>query len=123
MPAILIIDDDADFSAIAHAHFTKLGYKVEMARDGKAGLSLAAVMKPDILLLDILMPQMNGIEVLRELQAGDETSDIPVVIVSGKYVDQGMIDLFMQESNFRAFVGKPVALDTLQKKVETFIRK
>ncbi len=123
MPAILIIDDDADFSAIARAHFTKLGYKVELAKDGKAGLSLAAVMKPDLILLDIMMPEMNGIEVLRELQAGDDTSDSPVIIVSGKYVDQGMIDLFIQERNFRAFVGKPVALDTLQKKVETFIRK
>lgn len=123
MPAILIVDDDADFSAIAHAHFTKLGYKVEIARDGKAGLSLAAVMKPDILLLDIMMPEMNGIEVLRELQAGDETSEIPVVIISGKYIDRGMTDLFNQERNFRDLIAKPVALSTLQQKVEALLGK
>lgn len=123
MPAILMIDDDKDFSGLASAHFTGLGYAVTLTYDGKDGLAKAAALKPDIIFLDIMMPGLNGIEVLRELQAGDETSDIPVIILSGKYFDPAMSDLFTQERNFKAFLGKPVALATLQQKVETLLKK
>lgn len=123
MSTILVIDDDADFSAIAAAHFVKLGYRVELAQNGKDGLAKAALLKPDVICLDIRMPGLNGMEVLRELQAGDETSGAPVIIMSGKYIDNGMLDVFAQEKNFRAFLAKPVALDLLQKKVEGLLRK
>ena len=118
-----MIDDDKDFSGLAAAHFTGLGYTVTPAYDGRDGLAKAAALKPDIIFLDIMMPGLNGIEVLRELQAGDETSEIPVVIISGKYFDPAMSDLFTQERNFKAFLGKPVALSALQQKVETLLKK
>ncbi|OGR80918.1 MAG: hypothetical protein A2X32_00685 [Elusimicrobia bacterium GWC2_64_44] len=123
MPTLLIIDDDADFTTIEAAHFTKQGYRVEVAMNGKDGLAKAAAVKPDIILLDIMMPGMNGIEVLRELEAGEETTDVPVVVMSGKYFDQGMINLFSQEGNCRAFVAKPVVLEQLQRKVEELLGK
>lgn len=123
MPAILMIDDDADFSGLVSVHFTKLGYTVILAPDGKDGLAKAAAARPDIIFLDIKMPEMNGIEVLRELQAADDTSGIPVIVMSGKYFDQGMTELFSQESNFKAFMDKPVALEQLQQKVEALLKK
>lgn len=123
MPAILMIDDDKDFSGLASAHFTGLGYAVTPAYEGKDGLAKASALKPDIIFLDIMMPDINGIEVLRELQAGDETSDIPVIIISGKYCDPAMSDLFTQERNFKAFLGKPVALAALQQKVEALLKR
>lgn len=123
MATILMIDDDSDFSVLVSTYFTKLGYTVALSNNGNEGLVKAAAAKPDIILLDIMMPDMNGIVVLRELQAGDETSEIPVLIVSGKFVDQGMSDLFSQERNFRAFIQKPVALANLQQKVAEFINK
>ncbi|HCC47761.1 MAG TPA: hypothetical protein DEQ38_06545 [Elusimicrobia bacterium] len=123
MANILLIDDDRDFSALAAAHFSRLGYTVTLSYDGKDGLAKACLIKPEVILLDIMMPGMNGIEVLRELQAADDAAEIPVVIISGKYVDQGMIDLFSQERNFRAFLGKPVALAALQQKVEALLKK
>ena len=123
MPAILMIDDDADFSALASAHFIKLGYTVALAGNGKDGLSKAAAFKPDIIFLDIMMPGMNGVEVLRELQGMDETADVPVIVMSGKYFDEGMFDIFRQERNFREFVAKPVAFSQLQQKVEALLKK
>lgn len=123
MATILMIDDDAEFSGLASSCFTKLGHTVVLAPSGKEGLLKAAAVKPDIIFLDIMMPEMNGIEVLRELQAVDEASEVPVIVISGKYIDNGMIDLFRQERNFRAFVGKPVAFDNLQKKVEALLKK
>lgn len=123
MPAILMIDDDTEFSGLASVHFTGLGYKMTLSSDGRDGLQKAAALKPDIIFLDIMMPDVNGIEVLRELQAGDETSDIPVLIMSGKYFDKGMNDIFTQERNFRGFLGKPVSLAQLQQKVEALLKK
>lgn len=123
MPTILMIDDDKDFSGLASAHFNGLGYTMVLSHDGKDGLAKAGVVKPDLIFLDIAMPGMNGLEVLRELQAAEETSDIPVIIISGKYCDPGMSELFRQERNFRAFLGKPVALAALQQKVEAVLKK
>ncbi|HNW43654.1 MAG TPA: response regulator [Elusimicrobiales bacterium] len=124
MSTILMIDDDKDFGGLVAAHFSGQGYTVVLAQSGAEGLAKAAsVPKPEIIFLDIKMPDMNGIEVLRELEAGDETSEIPVLIVSGKYFDQGMQDLFSQERNFRAFLSKPVALSILQQKAEALLKK
>ena len=123
MSTILMIDDDKDFSGLVRAHFSALGYAVELTEDGAAGLARAAAVRPDVIFLDIMIPGMNGIEVLRELQAGDETSDIPVLIVSGKYFDQGMNDLFSQERNFKGFLAKPVALAALQQRTEALLKK
>lgn len=123
MAAILMIDDDTDFSGLVSAHFTGLGHAVTLAPNGADGLKKAAAVRPDIIFLDISMPDMNGIEVLRELRAGDETSDIPVLIISSKFFDAGMNDIFSQERNFKAFLSKPVALTALQQKMETVLKK
>jgi len=123
MAAILMIDDDKDFCGLASAHFSGAGHTIVLTHNGADGLKKAAAIKPDVIFLDITMPDMNGIEVLRELRAGDETSDIPVIVVSGKFVDQGMYDLFSQERNFKAFIAKPVAMPTLQQKMEDLLRK
>lgn len=123
MATILMIDDDADFSALASTHFIKLGYTVALASNGKDGLLKAGSFKPDIIFLDIMMPGMNGVEVLRELQAMDEAADVPVIVMSGKYFDEGMFDIFRQERNFREFIAKPVAFSQLQQKVEALLKK
>ena len=120
---ILMIDDDADFSGIASAHFTRLGYTMALAQDGKEGLAKASALRPDIIVLDMMMPDMNGIEVLHELQATEETADVPVIVISGKYFDDGMNAIFAQERNFRAFISKPVSLSQLQEKVEALLKK
>ncbi|MDA8130102.1 MAG: response regulator [Elusimicrobia bacterium] len=123
MPTILMMDDDKDFSSLVHANFTGQGYNVVLAHSGREGLAKAAAAKPDIIFLDIMMPDMNGIEVLRELQAADETSDIPVIIMSGKYVDRGMTELFAQERNFKDFMPKPVSFANLQRRVKELLKK
>ncbi len=123
MPKILLIDDDKDFNALVSGYFSKLGYGVSLAENGRDGLAQAAAARPDIIFLDIMMPELNGIEVLRELQSGDGTGDIPVLIVSGRYIDQGMLQLFSQERNFRAFLSKPVALDVLRQRTEEALGK
>ena len=67
MPRILIIEDDPFLSDIYLTKFRKVGFEVDMARDGQEGLAMAQEKKPDIILLDIVMPHMDGFEVLRKI--------------------------------------------------------
>jgi CheY-like chemotaxis protein len=123
MPDILMIDDDAEFSDLVSKHFTGLGYIMTLAGNGTEGLAKAKSIKPDIIFLDVMMPDMNGIEVLRELHADDDTSEIPVIVMTAKFFDTSATELFTQERNCKAFLSKPVALSYLQQKAETLLKK
>jgi len=79
---ILIIEDDAFLSNIYKTKFEMEGFKVSTADNGEAGLADSKKKKPDIILLDILMPKMDGFTVLEELKKADETKDIPVILLT-----------------------------------------
>lgn len=118
MNLMLIIDDNVEFRTMVSDYFTDLGFTVEIANDGREGLAKARTIRPDIILCDVMMPDMGGIEVIRGLQAEDETRGIPVLVITGTFFDKNMSELFRQESNCREFMSKTVELSYLQKKVE-----
>lgn len=118
MKQMLIIDDNVEFRTMVSDYFTDLGYKVDIAGDGKEGLAKAKALKPAVILCDVMMPDMGGIEVVRGLQTDDDTRAIPVVIITGSFFDKNMSELFRQETNCREFMSKTVELSFLQKKVE-----
>lgn len=118
MNLMLIIDDNVEFRTMVSDYFTDLGFTVEIANDGREGLVKARAIRPDIILCDVMMPDMGGIEVIRGLQAEDETRGIPVLVITGTFFDKHMSELFRQESNCREFMSKTVELSYLQKKVE-----
>ena len=70
-----------------------------------------------------MMPDVGGIEVLRELQTDDETRNIPVLVITGTYFDKSMSELFRQESNCYEFMSKTAEMSYLRKKVEEIIAK
>ncbi len=78
---ILVIDDTPENLHLLAAMLTKQGYKVRSVTKGAAGLRGATAAPPDLILLDINMPEMNGYEVCQSLKAGDRTSDIPVIFI------------------------------------------
>lgn len=82
MTKIAIIEDDQSISQMYRFKFENEGYQVETAANGKLGLELAKSMKPDIILLDLMMPEMNGDEVLAKLRATSWGKDIKVVILT-----------------------------------------
>src|SRR5690348_3169426 len=85
MPArIAIIEDDQAISQMYRFKFEAENYEVETAENGKLGLELAEKMRPDIILLDLMMPEMNGEEMLAELRATDWGKDTKVVILTNK---------------------------------------
>lgn len=79
---VLIIEDD---SFLLQMYATKLemeGFEVQSALEGARGLTLAQKIKPDVILLDLLMPKVDGFEVLEKLKSGVATKDIPVIVLS-----------------------------------------
>lgn len=95
MAKILLIDDDALLIRMYQKKMKNDGYDVATAKNGEEGLTKASEFKPDLILLDIMMPKMNGFEVLKKLKADEDTEKIPVVILSNvggseEDVDKGL---------------------------------
>lgn len=79
---IAIIEDDAAISGMYNAKLTASGYEVKVAENGEIGLKLIAEFRPDIVLLDLMMPVMNGLEVLQKLKDEPEFTRAKIVILS-----------------------------------------
>lgn len=79
---VCLIDDDANIRDIYQRKFLQSGFDIVSAKDGEEGLRAIALNHPDIILLDLQMPVMGGMEVLRELKKDEELVKIPVVILS-----------------------------------------
>jgi len=82
MAKIAIIEDDLAIAQMYRLKFEAEGYKVEIAENGKLGLALCEEMKPDLVLLDLMMPEMNGDEVLEKMRSTDWGKDIRVIILT-----------------------------------------
>jgi len=82
MAKIAIIEDDLAIAQMYRLKFEAEGYKVEIAENGKLGLALCEDMKPDLVLLDLMMPEMNGDEMLSKMRTTDWGKDIKVIILT-----------------------------------------
>ncbi|MEK7477901.1 MAG: response regulator, partial [Patescibacteria group bacterium] len=95
MPKVLIIEDDPQQLHLYVTAFSHREFVVEEAANGPEGLAKAANEKPDVILLDLLLPGMSGFEILERLKAKPETKDIPIVVMSNltkKDVDQDALN-------------------------------
>lgn len=81
---VLLVDDDPVILRLLQVNFEMEGYTVICANDGVEGLEKARSERPDIVLLDIMMPRMDGLEVTRKLKGSDETRHIPIILLSAK---------------------------------------
>ena len=77
---ILVVEDNSDTRELLHLYFTNAGYLVPTAVDGREGLYMAKVEKPDVIITDMTMPNMDGVEMIRQIRADAETSNIPILI-------------------------------------------
>ncbi len=84
---ILIIDDEWTIQLALQARLSAHGFSVQLASDGPSGLLAAQQYRPDVILLDLRMPDMDGFEVLRRLRSAPETSSIPVIILTANIQD------------------------------------
>ena len=101
---IAIIEDDQAISQMYRMKFEAEGYEVDTAENGKLGLALIETMGPDIVLLDLMMPEMTGEEMLIELRKKDWGKDIPVIILTN--MGEQEVPMRMKELNVRSFILK-----------------
>ncbi|NCO05011.1 MAG: response regulator [Candidatus Magasanikbacteria bacterium] len=79
---VLLVEDDTFLSNIYKTKFEMEGFKISTADNGESGYNEAKKKKPDVILLDILLPKMDGFAVLEKLKADDDTKDIPVIMLT-----------------------------------------
>ncbi len=79
---VLIVDDEKGVLKMYSEFLTGTGIEVLQATDGQTGIKLAKEQKPDVILLDIIMPRYNGLDVLKDLKNGEETKNIPVFLLT-----------------------------------------
>lgn len=90
--AVLIVDDDPLVVRLFKRFFVKAGFRVETAHDGQRGLELIQGTKPDVVLLDVKLPVLDGFEVLRRMRQNEDTKHVPVVCFSGIADRPGIAD-------------------------------
>ena len=113
---ILAVDDDASVCDFYSQSLKMLGYDVECAANARKAKEALARQKPDLILMDIMMPDQDGISLTRELRSDPKTSDVPIIVVSG-LADAGTLSdaLLLGAVDY---VVKPVDVDALHAKME-----
>ena len=117
---LLIVDDEKDFIAMVTERLAAKGFEIIEAFDGKDGIEKAHIEKPDIILLDIMMPEMNGYDMCRKLKIDENYKDIPIIMVTAKFQPNDVE--FGKEMGADAYLTKPLELETLSHKIEALLR-
>jgi CheY-like chemotaxis protein len=84
---ILVVDDDPVIQKLLEVNFTIEGYAVEVAGDGAEAVEKARALSPDLIVLDVMMPKMNGLEAAKVLKGDPATASIPIIMLSAKAQD------------------------------------
>lgn len=108
---ILVVDDEPEILELLQYNFNKRGLEVSVARNGQEGLELIEKDPPQIIVLDIMMPVMSGIEMCRKLRQQEQFKNIPVLFLSATNDD--MLILSAMSAGGNHFVSKPVRLNLL----------
>jgi len=114
---VLIVDDEMDISKTLEGHFKRKKYEVSVAYNGEEGVAKAKEVIPDIILLDILMPVMDGITALRHLKEDASTADIPVIMLTNLDT-QDKVAGAMEAGTTHYLVKSDYSPEDLDKKVE-----
>jgi DNA-binding response OmpR family regulator len=116
---ILVVDDIEDNLSLLQAVLTEEGYEVDITKDGKSALAKIEASPPDLLLLDAMMPQMNGYEVTRRIRQNKNLPFIPILMITA-YEDANVhegLDLGAND-----FIRKPIDFDELMSRVKANLR-
>lgn len=118
---IFIVDDDINFLNSAVDFFSREGFCTNSASDGEEAVKKIAQNKPNLIILDLLLPKLSGYEVIKKLQEDYFTKSIPVFIITIKKLDPGTKQIFSMEPSVKEFFNKPVNLHILVLKVHQFL--
>ena len=118
--AILIVDDDTMFSLLATETLQQAGYTARVAGTGREALAILAAEKPDLVLLDVELPDANGYDLCTKIQSAPGGADIPIVMVTGHNDSESIERAFKVGAT--DFIPKPVLWQTLPQRIEFILR-
>ncbi|MFO0736930.1 MAG: response regulator transcription factor [Labilithrix sp.] len=116
---VLVVEDDPSIAIGLRINLESEGYEVQVAEDGERGLELARTMEPDLIILDVMMPKRNGLEVLHDLR--NEGRTVPIIILSAKSAEMDKVAGL--ELGAEDYVAKPFSLAELLARVRGALRR
>ena len=119
---ILSIEDDPEMSSLIQLIFERKGHRVIGARRGELGLELIKSLKPDVLLLDLMLPDIDGWELYRQMKTDKELAKVPIIIASARSEEQDAANGFHVIDNDR-FIQKPFEVKELIDTVTHMLEK
>ena len=119
MARILIVDDSPSQLLGIKRIVEKLGHETLSAEDGAAGVEVAKAEKPDLILMDVVMPNLNGFQATRTISKNADTAHIPIILVTTK--DQETDKVWGMRQGAKAYVTKPIKEEDLVKALQEFL--
>src|SRR5215212_2743875 len=119
MSRVLLVEDNADLASGLEYNLRLDGYDVRIAEDGRAGLAAAREWRPDLVILDLMLPGIDGYEVLRSIRAGG--SEVPVIILSARGEEADKVRGFRLDAD--QYVTKPFGVLELLERVRSLLRR
>ena len=118
-PVVLAADDDEDILALVTFRLERSGYSVLQAHDGAEALELALAEKPDLAVLDVMMPKMDGFELTRRLRAHEATSRMPIILLTARAQDSDVQEGF--DAGADDYLRKPFSPQELRSRVQAIL--
>jgi two-component system phosphate regulon response regulator PhoB len=120
-PVILVVEDEASLLTLLRYNLEKQGFRVEEAADGQEALLRVAETKPDLILLDWMLPSLSGIEVCRQIRRRPATRDLPIIMVTARTEDQDAVRAL--DIGADDYIAKPFAMDALLARIRALLRR
>lgn len=118
-PVVLAADDDADILGLITFRLERSGYTVLQARDGEEAWELARSAKPDLAVLDVMMPKLDGFELTRRLRADEATKRMPIILLTARAQESDVQEGF--EAGADDYMRKPFSPQELRARVQAIL--
>ena len=118
---ILVVEDDFDISNMLKIYFSGQGYDVEVAGRGNLALEMTRQNLPHLIVLDIMLPDIDGYEVTGKIKQNDKTAHIPVVALTANVMKKDREYVF--QAGCIGYISKPIDVDALPSQVETYLKR
>jgi len=119
-PSVLIVDDEPMTRNLLRLMLERAGFDISEAEDGLKALLMVAEHVPDVLLLDVMMPNMDGLTVCEKLRAQEETAALPIILLSARISPEAIKD--GMKAGATRYLGKPISSEELVKNVREVLQ-
>ena len=120
-PTILVVEDEVPLLTLLRYNLEKQGFRVDEAADGEEALLRVAEGRPDLVLLDWMLPALSGVEVCRQLRRRPGTRDLPIIMVTARTEDQDAVRAL--DTGADDYISKPFAMESLLARIRALLRR